>query len=211
MKKILLLSALAFSALASQAVTFTVTVGGKEIENGAEVESTEIQETVWGGAVPTTYQLMPEVYASTSESVNVKATCTNTTQNYEDWMPGLMFCWPIECLPNISVPGAIGIAEGTMDTNPVSLQVDSEPWDGFIDKPFTVSCNVRLQAEGGDSFSFSLTMIYDPASVDAGVDGVEADNAPAEYFDLAGRRVLNPDKGQILIERRGAKVAKVIL
>lgn len=38
---------------------------------------------------------------------------------------------------------------------------------------------------------------------------VDSSAAPAEYFDLQGRRVANPDRG-IFIERRGADVRKVI-
>ncbi|MDE7393611.1 MAG: hypothetical protein K2M80_03955, partial [Muribaculaceae bacterium] len=45
------------------------------------------------------------------------------------------------------------------------------------------------------------------------VDSVEADSeaiAP-EYFDLQGRRVSNPAKGSLYIERRGSEFKKIIL
>lgn len=58
--------------------------------------------------------------------------------------------------------------------------------------------------------SVAGTRVYTGA---AGVDNIvvdgDADVAP-EYFDLRGIRVENPIPGQILIERRGAKVTKVI-
>lgn len=42
-----------------------------------------------------------------------------------------------------------------------------------------------------------------------GIEGVEADeNAPAEYYNLQGVRVANPENG-IFIRRQGAKVEKV--
>lgn len=44
---------------------------------------------------------------------------------------------------------------------------------------------------------------------DVAVD-VENTDAPAEYFDLQGRRVLNPGKG-LYIVRRGNQVTKQIL
>ena len=46
----------------------------------------------------------------------------------------------------------------------------------------------------------------------AGVEGIEFDeNAPVEYFNLQGVRVTNPEAGQLLIKRQGAKTAKVIV
>lgn len=38
---------------------------------------------------------------------------------------------------------------------------------------------------------------------------VDAD-APVEYFNLQGMRVVNPSKGSLVIRRQGTKVAKVI-
>ena len=35
------------------------------------------------------------------------------------------------------------------------------------------------------------------------------ENAPAEYFDLQGRKIANPEKG-LYIVRQGNKVSKVI-
>ena len=47
---------------------------------------------------------------------------------------------------------------------------------------------------------------------DAGVDGiVEEGDGNVRYFNLQGVEVLNPEKGQILIKRNGAKVEKVII
>lgn len=40
-------------------------------------------------------------------------------------------------------------------------------------------------------------------------DTVDAD-APVEYFNLQGMRVINPSKGSLVIRRQGTKVAKVI-
>lgn len=47
----------------------------------------------------------------------------------------------------------------------------------------------------------------------AGIDtpAVEpAEEGDPVYYDLTGRRVLNPEKGQLLIERRGSKATKII-
>lgn len=50
----------------------------------------------------------------------------------------------------------------------------------------------------------------------AGVDNVlqdasNNDDAPVEYFDLQGRRVINPAAGSILIRRQGANVTKIVV
>lgn len=47
-------------------------------------------------------------------------------------------------------------------------------------------------------------------AADAGVGSVEADNAPAEYYNLQGIRVDNPTSG-VYVVRQGAKVSKVVL
>ncbi len=43
-----------------------------------------------------------------------------------------------------------------------------------------------------------------------GIDGIEAENAPVEYFNLQGVRVANPENG-LYIRRQGNKVEKVFL
>ena len=52
-----------------------------------------------------------------------------------------------------------------------------------------------------------------PDYLQSGVENVSTDfgdtDCPAEYFDLTGRRVENPAKGSIVIERRGASARTV--
>lgn len=55
----------------------------------------------------------------------------------------------------------------------------------------------------------------DLVTVDLGsnsISGIDADeNAPVEYFDMLGRKVMNPEAGQILIRRQGSKATKVVM
>lgn len=45
----------------------------------------------------------------------------------------------------------------------------------------------------------------------SGIDEItDADNAPAEYFDLQGMKIERPVKGQVVIVRKGSKVSKQI-
>lgn len=57
-----------------------------------------------------------------------------------------------------------------------------------------------------DTFSINVIIGNDPA----GVDDVAVDSEAPVYYDMHGRRVLNPSKGQLVIERRGSKAVKVI-
>lgn len=219
MKKNLLLSALVFSALASQATTFTVTIEGKEIQNGATVEAKNIDIATeeFLGTIYTSYQLTPEVYASASERTEVTVTVKNSGQKLAPEMPTLLFCWPENCIPGIGEPGAVGTVEGFLEPTPQNLLIDSTFWEGQpqaepIAEKFVISCEVNIvsKSNASDTFSFNLNMVYDPVVLS--VDGIEADdNIPAIYYDLAGRRILNPQKGQLIIERRGAQALKVIL
>ena len=98
--------------------------------------------------------------------------------------------------------------EAGPDFNPM----DPSTWPENI-KPANVSHYLLTFAAKVDgkaaSNTFSINVLIGP--VDAAVEGVMADdNTPVEYYDLQGRKVLNPAKGQLLIERKGAKAVKVI-
>lgn len=48
--------------------------------------------------------------------------------------------------------------------------------------------------------------------ISAGVDGIESSDAvEAEYFDLQGMRISEPEAGRLVIERRGGKVVKKMI
>lgn len=49
-------------------------------------------------------------------------------------------------------------------------------------------------------------------TLEAGIEGIEIDNnAPVEYYNLQGVKVINPESGQVLIRRQGKAVSKVIV
>ena len=72
----------------------------------------------------------------------------------------------------------------------------------------------------GEDFTGIVTLTLGDASTDpvnvkfsseeSGVDNIAADNAPAEYFNLQGVRVANPEAGQLVIKRQGSTVTKMI-
>lgn len=85
---------------------------------------------------------------------------------------------------------------------------------------YSINCNAKGQAEklafntqydytvtlGDEKLNFTINYVVG----DAAVDGIEVENAPAEYFTLQGVRVDNPEAGQIYIVRKGNKTYKVI-
>lgn len=64
----------------------------------------------------------------------------------------------------------------------------------------------------GNKWSGNMTTaIYFPDYDFSGVGAItEQDNTEAEYYNLQGVRVTNPEKGQLVIERKGSKATKII-
>jgi len=52
---------------------------------------------------------------------------------------------------------------------------------------------------------------YDQAGVENIAVGNDNTDAPVEYYDIAGRRIHNPETGNFYIRRQGSKVSKIIL
>ena len=102
--------------------------------------------------------------------------------------------WYSVTLQNIPVNRALrwifnNNSEQTSDSDPfVVEEYDTDPTDGY-------QVYLTLSSDGG-----SIT----------GIDGIEAENAPVEYFNLQGVRVANPENG-LYIRRQGNKVEKVFL
>lgn len=216
MKKLLLLSALTLGALSLNAQNFSVTVEGKPVKNGETVISHHLScvETEHNGETYRDYNLNPEVVVTADSDMPASVTVTNTSDIEE---PKLSFCWPTTCLAIDK--GESLEREGTfMAGVSTDLQIESMPLYGddpnhvkLLESEFTLSCSVKIvpTANPANAFTFYLNIVNDP-QIFAGVDAVVDDNAPVEYFDLAGRKVVNPAKGQLVIERKGAKAVKRI-
>ena len=213
MKKLLLLSAAALSIFAVKAQSVKVTVEGNEVANGSTVISSNyhFEEGSYEFDGETyyykTFQLDPEVVATSSTGGEYSITVTNTTTNVVPGLPNILFCWPTTCQP--VPPGEAITQTGTMERNtPRSLEIDTSEFDEM--PGFTTTCQVDIVSttNSSDKFTCTIEMVFDYN----GVNDIVADSdAPVVYYDLSGRRVLNPAKGQIVIERQGAKVAKKVI
>lgn len=230
MKKLLLLSAIAFAAVSANA-QITVTAEGQPVANGGTVNSTNLkvstveQDFMGIHVVTDIFQLDPEIMVSSSPAGNYRIRVTNNTTDSYEGMPGPQICWPLNC---------VGVNKGqTFETNvgqltptPKAILLDSSEgkvtnWDMdpgafWPAQKFTLSCFVEIVPENSTSsvFSFNVNMTYEPSNLPewVGVDEVTVDNdAPVVYYDLAGRKVINPAKGQLVIERQGSKARKVVM
>ncbi|MCH5238127.1 MAG: hypothetical protein J1E95_10080 [Muribaculaceae bacterium] len=57
-----------------------------------------------------------------------------------------------------------------------------------------------------------LTELEIPLNKTTGVEmSIEDENAPIEYYNIQGQRVVNPQNGQLVIKRQGNKVQKIIV
>ena len=65
---------------------------------------------------------------------------------------------------------------------------------------------------GGRYLRLFDVFFYNPEARQNAITEVGSDtDTPAEYFDLQGRRVANPEPGRIYIERRGTKASKELI
>lgn len=103
-----------------------------------------------------------------------------------------------------------------ISVNDFDSKPDAKLWgklnDGVITLPeesvydFTVADSTPYTTCDGQ---FKLVL---PAG--SGIEGVMTDgdaDAPVEYFNLQGQRILNPAAGQLVIRRQGAEVSKIVI
>ena len=216
MKK-LLLSIFAVTALTVCAQsTVTVTVLGEVIQNGSTVDCDNlvVDDLSSPGDPWFSYALDPDVIASSSKEATFDITVRNVTTDIVEGLPQLSFCWPDGCA-NID-PFQSSVQSGILKSVPDPLLIHTLflmgelPITSYWPKAFTIKSVVTIVEANNPSntFTFNLNLIYDP-EINA-VGSVEADDATPVYFDLSGRRVLNPAKGQFVIERKGARAVKKV-
>ena len=99
------------------------------------------------------------------------------------------------------------------------LQMASGEKGTFTDKVWTATADDKVSSvkfevpAGGNTYISTITVECTKIpSVPSGVSDMETtdENAPVEYYNLQGLRVLNPENG-IYIRRQGSKVTKVII
>ena len=235
MKKILLSVALvAMSVFSMSALSFKVEVNGVEIKEGDEIELTELEPgTLPGDQCIIAHMVLTnltsnDINASVLGVVDGFAQAPTATGNMAE-MPQFCFdnCYPFmdEKLgeDGIWVTDGIFEAGGSCKFEPNQVRtgdkahVEYRPayegmgfWDVQELYPGVSILKFTLKNNDDESDAISFNIKFNYKGNDA-IDGIEADNAVAEYYNFQGMKVANPEKGGMYIVRRGAKVSKEIV
>ncbi|MDE6379947.1 MAG: hypothetical protein K2L11_05700 [Muribaculaceae bacterium] len=225
MKKLLLLAALAASFSPAFAdgfsENFKLTYEGEPIAPGQTItvnnyydpiimEYPELAGDDWNWK----YESKAEIYATNiseePKQLLFRARIIDPAE-LGDGMGNLLLCYNYE-----SGGGNCLNSFAQFDTNldPVSAEeyicIDAKQ-DGFTDfTPLTVELELKAVDEEKELGSATLTIVYNhKTDITMAVEGISAETK-AEYFTIQGLRVAEPQKGQLVIERKGDKVAKRI-
>lgn len=205
--KIKSIALLAFAFMANIAVGQNL----KVTSNGNPVANNDVIEVAWEFedlSLPEyemyyyMYTWNPRLEVSTVEGSESVSVTVESIDNATDFQ----ICWPVNCL-FITSGGSVTV-NGNAGTTPSDLKVHKEvSFENEEEKP-TEGGSVKVTVEGAsDVIEFTVKCLLE----DAGVGGnlVEGNYAP-EYYTLQGVRVAEPQKGQLVIERKGSKTAKRI-
>ena len=238
MKKLLLFSAMALGMATASAESFSdaysVTYEGKEVQNGAFIYSENWDAEAGWFLADFDFKLKGNRSSATlkvlGEYTGTPSYDTSLANPYEWGTPSI--CYDAgsagsNCVPN--QPPIISTFE-LNTTDPIEIQFhvlsggneeinpdvfdpsDPSTYPGYIKPTETSQYLLTFEAtvDGAKlSDSFTINVVL---GANAHVDGIQADSdVQAVYYDLAGRRVLNPAKGQLVIERKGAKAVKKIM
>lgn len=132
----------------------------------------------------------PAVPAVFSRLLNpLVLTTTDEAKSFIEWQFHLM--GNIDMAAQKMVP-ATGVGKYAFNFNGfVNAEKDGNTWVGEETEPFTFYIEIGELAS---------------------VEGITDDaNAPKEYFDFTGRRVIEPAQGQMLIVRQGSKTYKTVI
>lgn len=217
MKKLFLTASLilAMAGIASAqnfADCFTVSYKGTQLNDGDHV----VVDTSNPGGF---YETAIDVYATADEPKMATFTMAafepsfqTINDDYEGYgIPGLCYTPYVDnepvggnCWPGGAEDFGTGRCriESVSNSGRVELQVHT---GGNL--PATYRLLMRLLDEDEDPTGEVFSIYVDMNSGVNGIEGINADNVPAEYFDLQGRRVANPVNG-LYIVKRGEKVVK---
>ena len=214
MKKFYILMAALMTAVCVNAQALQFYVKGEPVENGARIDLTPyFDEESWAPMYNPELTVKSDKSGIASVLVDfTKGVCTPALD--DEWINGgslsIQFCIAGDCQivdPGKQLEKQGSLTAGENFSTEIELtvgQMGSEQTfeDLAIDAEFTVSCTLGSE-------STSVVFYLDKKS--AGVNDIAVDaNAPAEYFDLQGRRVANPENG-IYIVRQGSKVTKQVI
>lgn len=234
MKKLLLLTALAASFATANAEGFgdyfQLSHEGEAIADGATVTVTEYWNPIVreypelaGTALDEGKMYCEAVIKATNiteEPVVMNFSLKVVSPEGGDFSTGsalgvLQLCYDFES----AAGNCLAVKDGLLDYLPEIDPVSSEEYiqmrieqNNFteIDTPVSLQLDMRVMDDDAVVATSTIYINFDHKyDTTAAVDGIEAETS-SEYFTLQGVRVAEPQKGQILIERKGGKATKRI-
>lgn len=222
MKKILLSVALvAMSVFSMSALSFKVEVNGVEVKEGDTVEVTELVDGMLGKA------MVPHIILTnlTSNMIDAQVKAEFLELAQPETTTGQVASMSQFCFDQcVAVPSEVNNPVTTTCTFAANesrtgdkAHVEYMPafegmgfWD--VQKFYTgvsvLKFTLSNTADASDAITFNFKFNYDEGM---SVEGIGVENAAAEYYNLQGVKVANPEKGGMYIVRRGAKVSKEIV
>lgn len=227
MKKSLLFCAIAACAFTANANDyFTVKFNGQEIENGATIEG-HAGDPLYGKFIyDAEINVINKIDAPRFMMGNLYYTGNPTMEEAKADMAkwgSLQICYANGGVAGndnnctaLFEPVGENWASGGTGIMPASSISDKFLWQIHNTMVSTEVASeykfvfVMYDGESADSkqipeSEFTLNVVFDKNKV--AVEGIEAENAPAEYFNMQGVRVAEPENG-LYIVRRGQKVSK---
>lgn len=194
---------------------FKLTYGDQVIENGQTVtdntyhdEWADLGIPGWTRYVAEATIIATNVYDEAMDLAFVLSCVDNKTENFQ-------LCYNYD-----NAPGNCLAAQNGSVTSPESLKsVDCEGYFQMdiheVDiTDFATPTLLKLDlyvTEGGEKLEGTDCTVYINFTHEmdtTAVEGIEVDAAPAEFYNLQGVKVAQPEKGGIYIVRQGEKVTK---
>ena len=208
--------------LPSLALSFKVEVNGVEVKEGDEIELTELETTVMGDRIVAHMKLTnltsnPIDALVLGEFLELAQAPTPTGNAAS--MPAFCFgsCYGIPSEVGVEGGGDCIFQPNEVKEGDMGAHVEYFPayegmgyWDVQELYPGVSILKFTLKNKDNESDAISFTFKFNYTGENA-IDGIEADNAAAEYYNFQGVKVANPEKGGMYIVRRGAKVSKEIV
>ena len=202
----LAVAALAMMANVAVGQNLKVTSKGNPVANGDVIELTYVTEEMDYpdlGFYFCTFTWDPHLEVSTTAG-SAQATVTVTSLENTS---GFQLCWPDGC-KSVNAGGSTSS----------SSTINATPQDLKIHKEVTIEEKGVLPTEGG---SVKVKVVSGSETVEVTVkallsgsnavgENIADINAIPEYYTIQGIRVAEPQKGQLVIERKGSKVTKRI-
>ncbi|MDE7347905.1 MAG: hypothetical protein K2N48_14335 [Muribaculaceae bacterium] len=204
--KIKFLAAMAFVLMTNVAVgqSFKVTSNGNPVANNDiievpyEYEDYSVPEADYYQYV---YAWYPEIEVSSNGgtlSLSASVTASDTTD-------GFQICWPSQC--KFVNPGGTEESSGTVGTEPENLSIHREINIYSKEDVSRGEGELKVKLVAG-SETMEFTLKCQGFEFNAVGENLAETNVVPEYYNIQGVRVAEPQKGQIVIERKGSKVTK---